>query len=55
MSSPRVGGERSGAIRSAEGMRHCCPTTPTLMRTVKVIYLVEPPIIVIKHVLSVNS
>ena len=48
MSSPRVGGERNGAVRSAEGTRHYCPITPTLVRTVKVIYLVEPPLLIDK-------
>jgi len=50
MGGSRVGVDRSGAIRSARSARHCCHATPTLMRTIKVIYLVYPPLLIVVYV-----
>tara|TARA_B100000959_G_scaffold15623_1_gene15327 strand:- start:121 stop:273 length:153 start_codon:yes stop_codon:yes gene_type:complete len=50
MGGSRVGVERMGAIRSTRSARHCCRATPTLMRTIKVIYLVYPPLLIVVNI-----
>ena len=47
MVGSRVGAERMGAMRSTGSARYYYLATPTLTRTIKVIYLVYPPLLIV--------